>query len=87
MNLRKSKWADAILACILAGTFLFYLPMHWVESQFGYSPDGGNGAFEYLLAATLLLAGAGLTVRLVLRRRQARRAGGKALALTNTAIT
>ena len=42
--------------------------MDWIEEQIGISPDGGNGAVEFLLLAALMF----LLVGLVLRARAAR---------------
>ncbi len=45
--------------------------MDFIESIFGFSPDGGSGAFEFLLFALPI---AGIAFMLLLRRQRQHRA-------------
>jgi hypothetical protein len=45
------------------------LPRTWIELGLGVDPDGGNGLFEFLLAALPIAVGLGLAIHRVARYR------------------
>ncbi|HEY1366956.1 MAG TPA: hypothetical protein VGF23_07585 [Gaiellaceae bacterium] len=54
--MRPRFWSEVVLAS--ASGFLFVLTLFWKDwlEAFGWDPDGGNGAVEWLIAAALLAA-------------------------------
>jgi hypothetical protein len=54
-----------------AGITAAILPDDWIEQRFGISPDGGNGAAEFLWAAAPLALAAVLALSLLRARRRA----------------
>ena len=65
--MRFSTGLRASLAVLSGGwgTAAAYLPDDWVEQRFGFSPDGGNGALEFLWVAAPLTLAAVLVFSLV----------------------
>src|ERR1051326_2440338 len=52
---RRQVAIDLILATVSGALFVLTLTVpDWIEAVFGIDPDGGNGALEFLLAATFL---------------------------------
>jgi len=48
---------------ILFGAGFALAPDTWIESQFGFSPDGGDGWLEAVIAAAPICLGAWLALR------------------------
>jgi len=57
---RRQVAIDLILATVSGALFVLTLTVpDWIEAVFGIDPDGGNGALEFLLAATFLAVALG----------------------------
>jgi hypothetical protein len=53
---RRRFWVELVLAVVTGGLFVVTLFWHeWLEA-FGFDPDHGSGAAEWLIVGTLLLA-------------------------------
>jgi hypothetical protein len=68
-----SRRLRAILSVLSAsvGIAAAVLPDDWIEQRFGISPDGGNGAVEFLWVAAPLALAAVLAIGLLRTRYRA----------------
>ncbi len=56
-GLRRRFWVETAGSAVSLVAFVVTLIWpDWIERVFGVDPDGGNGSFEWLIVALLLLA-------------------------------
>jgi hypothetical protein len=62
---RAKVIVGAALVCL--GLLLAFLPKDWIESRFGFEPDGGNGMVELALILVPIALGVALILQVLAR--------------------